>query len=197
MGWISRTFKKIKLDWAMGIQSGGADIGAFVAVATTLFLTKLAYWQFPLFIWSILGIIGLFFGIILTRNTRENITKVKYKHKKQTFKEALSEGLNFLKNIKLLVPAIMLSGVAWGIIITYLPLLLQERTNLSLSLIGLLVAVWLGIGSIASFSYGTISNYLGRKKIIILSYLALGIIGILLTIITNVQILLLMMILLT
>ncbi len=196
VGWISRTFKKIKLDWAMGIQSGGADIGAFVAVGTTLFLTELAYWQFPLFLWSILGIIGLFFGIILTRNIRETVTKLKYENKRQTFKEALSEGLNFLKNIKLLVPAIMLSGAAWGIIITYLPLFLQERTNLSLSLIGLLVAVWLGVGSIASFSYGSISNYLGRKKIIILSYLVLGIIGILLTTITDIQILFVMMVLL-
>jgi MFS family permease len=133
-------------------------------------------------------------GIIFTRNIRVTITKVKFEHKKQTFKEALIEGLNFLKNIKILVPAIMISGASWGIIITYLPLLLQERTNLSLSLIGLLVAVWLGIGSIASFSYGTISNYLGRKKIIILSYLSLGIIGILLTTITSVQILLGMMV---
>jgi len=196
VGWISRTFKKIKLDWAMGIQSGGADIGAFLAVATTLYLTELAYWQFPLFIWAILGIIGLFFGIILTKNISESITKLNYKHKKQTFKEALLEGLNFLKNIKILIPAIMISGASWGIIITYLPLLLQEKTNLSLSLIGLLVAVWLGIGSIASFSYGTMSKYLGRKNIIILSYLALGIIGIFLTIITNVQILLVMMVLL-
>jgi FSR family fosmidomycin resistance protein-like MFS transporter len=196
VGWISRTFKKIKLDWAMGIQSGGADIGAFVAVATTLYLTEITYWQFPLFLWSILGIIGLLAGIIFTRNIRVTITKVKFEYKKQTFKEALSEGLDFLKNIKILVPAIMISGASWGIIITYLPLLLQERTNLSLSLIGLLVAVWLGIGSIASFSYGTISNYLGRKKIIIFSYLSLGIIGIMLTTITSVQILLGMMVLL-
>ena len=196
VGWISRTFKKIKLDWAMGIQSGGADIGAFVAVATTLYLTELTFWQFPLFLWSMLCVIGLFFGILLTKNIRETVSKVKYEHKKQTFKQALTEGLNFLKNIKILVPAIMISGASWGIIITYLPLLLQERTNLSLSLIGLLVAVWLGVGSIASFSYGTISKYLGRKKIIIFSYLSLGIIGIFLTTITNVQIILGMMVLL-
>lgn len=187
VGWISRTFKKIKLDWAMGIQSGCADIGGFVAVATTLYITEITYWQFPLFLWSIIGIIGLFIGITLTRDIKENINDIRMETKKQTVKEALSNELILLKNIKLLAPAIMLSGAAWGIIITYLPLLLQERTDLSLSFIGILVAIWLGIGSIASFSYGKISRYLGRKKVIILSYILIGSVGIFLTFVTYVQ----------
>jgi len=32
VGWVSRTFKKDKLDWAMGIQSGFGDVGAFIAL---------------------------------------------------------------------------------------------------------------------------------------------------------------------
>jgi FSR family fosmidomycin resistance protein-like MFS transporter len=195
VGWISRTFKKVKLDWAMGIQSGCADIGGFFAVATTLFMAETTYWQLPLFIWSIFGIIGLFIGLILTHNINENIP-ISINKKKQSIKDAFKEGFMLLKNIKTLVPAIMIGGAAWGIVITYLPLLLVERTNLSLSIIGIMVAIWLGIGSIASFSYGKISMHLGRKKTIILSYLTIGIIGLLLTIITDVLILILMMILL-
>ena len=41
IGLISRIFKKHKLDWAMGIQSGLADIGAFIAISTTLFLSEI------------------------------------------------------------------------------------------------------------------------------------------------------------
>jgi len=38
VGWISKIFKKDRLDRAMGIQSGCADIGAFIALSTTLYL---------------------------------------------------------------------------------------------------------------------------------------------------------------
>ncbi|UCD13837.1 MAG: MFS transporter [Thermoplasmatales archaeon] len=196
IGWISRTFKKSKLDWAMGIQSGSADLGAFIAIATTLYLTELTYWQFPLFLWSILGIIGLLIGIMLSQNLRESLTTLKNEKKRQTFKEALGEGLRLIKNIKLLVPAFMISGAAWGITITYLPLLLNERTTLSLPAIGMLIAIWVGIGGIASFLYSTITSYLGRKNVIIFSYLTIGIMGIFLTIFTNVLVLLVIMILL-
>ncbi len=55
VGWVSRTFKKERLDWAMGIQSGSADLGVFVALLTTLYLTEIKGWQFPLYIWSLLA----------------------------------------------------------------------------------------------------------------------------------------------
>ena len=44
VGWVSRTFKNHRVDWAMGIQSGSADLGAFIALSTTLFITELAGW---------------------------------------------------------------------------------------------------------------------------------------------------------
>jgi MFS family permease len=149
-----------------------------------------------LFFWSIIGVFGLFIGIILTRDINDDISNKIINFEKQTFKEALSEGILMLKNLRLLVPAIMISGAAWGIIITYLPLLFQERTNLSLTFIGIIVAIWLGIGSFASFSYGKISQKFGRKKIIIFSYLILGFIGLLLTFITNVILIIGMMLIL-
>jgi len=34
----------------MGIQSGCADIGAFIAIATTLYLTEMKGWAFPFFL---------------------------------------------------------------------------------------------------------------------------------------------------
>ncbi len=47
IGWISRTYKKGRLDWAMGIQSGSADLGAFLAILTTLYITQLTHWTVP------------------------------------------------------------------------------------------------------------------------------------------------------
>jgi len=196
VGWISRTFKKDRLDWAMGIQSGSADFGAFVAIATTLFLAENRNWNFPLYIWAIIGIIGLLTSISLLRKVDKNLIIVKTKNKKQNLREALQETINLMKRIKLLVPAIMISGSAWGVVITYLPLLMDEKTTLSLSTIGFIVAIWIGIGSIVSFFYGKISSILGRKNVIILSYLSIGILGISLSYFTNVIIILVIMVLL-
>lgn len=194
VGWISRTFKKDRLDWAMGIQSGCADIGAFIAISTTLYITEIAGWDLTLYLWAILGILGLLIGVSLTYNINIEYLTVKERFKKQITKNSLSKSIQLLKKIKLLAPALMISGAAWGVTITFLPLLLDERTTLSLPIIGILVAVWIGIGSIASFSYGKIASIVDRKKIIYFGYLNIGLMGLLLTYFTNIFILLFIMV---
>jgi len=196
VGWISRIYKKDRLDWAMGIQSGSADLGAFLAIATTLYIAENRHWTFPLYLWAIFGIIGLLIALRLTRNIDQEYMVVKKETKKQNFKETAQEAFRLMKKIKLLLPAFMISGAAWGVMVTYLPLLLNERTTLSLPLIGLIVAVWIGIGCMSSLSYGTISSHIDRKKIILFSYLTIGIMGLFLAYFTNVILILIIMILL-
>ena len=183
-GWISRIFKKEKLDWAMGVQSGFADFGVFIAVSTTLYLTTLTSWDFPLYIWSFAAGFIVLSGIILTRNVQDENLIVKNDDKKITMRERFNESMLFMKKIKLLLPASIISGASWGVVITYLPLLLDEKTDLSLTLIGLVLAVWIGIGCISSFNYGKISEKIGRKNVMILSYITIGLTSVLLSIIT-------------
>lgn len=197
IGWVSRTFKKDRLDWAMGIQSALGDLGAFIAILTTLYIAEIKGWDFPFYLWSIIGIGILFLGSFLTRNihkeylavTNTNITK-------QTLKEATSEAWDMLKRIKSLVPAFIISGAAWGITISYLPLLLDERTTLSLSAIGIIISIWMGMGVIVCFSYGKIQSYLGRRNTLIFAYLTMGLMGFALSIFTDIAILLVIMVLL-
>jgi FSR family fosmidomycin resistance protein-like MFS transporter len=196
VGWVSRTFKKFKLDWAMGIQSGSADVGAFIAILTTLYLTEIKDFEFPLYLWAIAGSITVLLGLYITKDIDEKHLTVKILKNEKSLKDALINGLKILKKIKLLIPAFMISGSAWGVIITYLPLLLDEKTALSLTQIGIIVAIWIGIGSIASFCYGRIQNIVGRRNVIILSYLTIGITCILLSYFTNIIIIILIMILL-
>ena len=196
VGWVSRIFKRDRLDWAMGIQSGCADIGAFIAISTTLYLTEMKGWSFPLYVWAMLCVIGVLIGVFLTQHLNDECVVVKKEEKKQNIKDAFIEGFQLVKKIKLLAPAFMISGSAWGVTITYLPLLLSERTSLSLPLIGVLVAVWIGIGSIASFSYGRIASLLGRKRVILCCYLTMGVMGFFLTYFTNIIVLIGIMLLL-
>jgi len=196
VGWISRIFKKDRIDWAMGIQSGLADVGAFIAVLTTLYLAEITSWELPLYIWSIAGVVILLIGISLTSKLKDDDLVVKKISARRTIKETINESTIFLKKIKLLMPAFIISGSSWGLTVTYLPLLLVERTNLPLSIIGLIVAVWIGIGSISSICYGRICKSLGRKNVIILSYLIIGIGSLSLSFFTNVIIIILLMVLL-
>jgi len=196
VGWISRTFKKERLDWAMGIQSGSADLGVFVALLTTLYLTEIKGWQFPLYIWSLLAVLIVIIGIFITRNIDEKLLTVKKTYKKQKISEKIQDSVLLLKKIKLLIPAFAISGSAWGIIVTYLPLFLDEKTSLSLQFIGFVAAVWIGIGCITSFSYSRIKSHLGRKNVIIMSYFVIGVACLFLSVTVNVFIILLIMVLL-
>ena len=196
VGWISRTYKKDRLDWAMGIQSGAADLGVFIAVATTLFITEYTHWTVPLYIWAVVGILGLLVCLVLTYHLNKDLIIVPKEPTKHTFKETASDALQRIHKIKLLVPAFIISGAAWGVIITYLPLLLNARTTLSLPVIGLLVAVWTGVGSVTSLSYGKIRSHANRKKILVFAYGIIGIFCLVLTSFTHIVILLATMILL-
>jgi len=139
---------------------------------------------------------GILIGTFISRNLDGSITSVQHKNKKQTIREEIDDAYLLLKNIKILIPAFVISGAAWGTTITYLPLLLQEKTILSLPLIGLLVAFWIGIGSIVSFFYGKISKYLGRKNALIFSYVTIGIMDVAIAFTDSVNIFIFILILL-
>ncbi|MBN1860351.1 MAG: MFS transporter, partial [Candidatus Thermoplasmatota archaeon] len=194
IGWISRTFKKGRLDWAMGIQSGLSDFGAFLAILTTLYITQLTHWTIPLYAWACLCLIGLLISFILTKQLQRELVIVPKEPKKHSLHEMATDALKRIKAMRLLVPAFIISGASWGIIMTYFPLLLAERTTLSLPIIGFLVALWAGIGSITSLSYGKIRSYIRRKKLLVTSYLAMGVLSISLVIFTNLVLLIIVMI---
>lgn len=197
IGWISKIFKKERLDWAMGLQSALGDFGAFFGILTTAYIVELKDWSYPFYLWSIIGVICLIIGLTLTRNIKEDlIANNKNKTKKSTLKQSYLQEKEILKKIKFLLPGLVISGSAWGIVVSYLPLLLDEKTTLSLSMIGVMISVWIGIGTIVCFMYSRITAKLGRKNVIILSYIGLGLMALSLTIVTDIIILILIMVLL-
>jgi MFS transporter, FSR family, fosmidomycin resistance protein len=197
VGWISKIFKKERLDWAMGMQSALGDFGAFIAILTTAFIVEITDWAFPFYIWAVLGTLCLFLGLFLTRNIDEKyLINMKSNPEKLNTKEMLFINRDMLKKIKLFLPGAIISGSSWGIIVSYLPLLLDERTMLSLAEIGGVISIWLGVGTIICILYGKIISFLGRKNVIILSYLTMGLMGFALMIFTNIIVIMGIMVLL-
>ncbi len=195
VGWISKIYKKERIDWAMGIQSALGDFGAFVAILTTAFIVEIKGWSYPFYIWVIIGVFCLITGLSLTYNIKEKYL-VNMKNVNTKPKNSLAQEWDLLKKIKLFIPGAIISGSTWGIVVSYLPLLLVERTTFSLSIIGVIISIWIGVGTISCIFYGKIISFLGRKNVIILSYTLIGFMGLSLTIFTNIIILIIIMILL-
>ena len=196
IGWISRTYKKGRLDWAMGVQSGSADLGAFLAILTTLSITQLTHWSVPLYGWAAICILGLIVSFALTNRLKKEFVIVPKEQTRHSIQEMVTDAFKRMKAIQLLIPAFMISGASWGVIITYFPLLLTERTSLSLPVIGFLVALWAGTGSITSLCYGKIRSYIHRKKLLIIAYITIGILSLSLAVFTHIFILIAVMVLL-
>jgi MFS family permease len=180
----------------MGIQSGFSDLGTFLALLTTLSISQLTHWTVPLYIWACIGVLGFLTSALLSRHLNRDLVIVHKNMKKSTPRELAADAFNRIHGIRLLLPAFIISGASWNIIMTFFPLLLSERTLLSLPVIGSLVALWAGIGSIVSLSYGRIRSYINRKKIMILSYGILGALNIILIVFTQLILLIIIMILL-
>ena len=197
IAWISKVFKKDRLDWAMGIQSALGDFGAFIAILTTPFIVEFKDWTYPFYVWAIMSVFCLLIFIYLTRNIIDKNTQgIKEKIKKKSIQVYLKEDWKDVKKTTLFLPGYIISGLAWSIIISYLPLLLDERTDLSLPFIGVIVSLWVGIGVIVCIFYGKIINRFGRKNVIILSYITIGFMGVFLSIFTNVLIIIIIIVLL-
>ena len=186
IGWISRTFKHDRLDWAMGMQSGFGDLGAFIAVFTTLYIADITEWSVPLYLWAIVGIAGMLFGMFLTSNLSDKYTNsVKSLASSFSLKESISDAFVVFGRIKRFILAFITSGASWGVTITFLPLLLAEKTTLPLATIGIIVAMWIGFGTIVSFCYGKIKVLIGRMWVLIIAYLLLGVCSFLLVFFTS------------
>jgi MFS transporter, FSR family, fosmidomycin resistance protein len=181
VGLISRIFKKENVDSAMGIQSGSGDLGAFLALLTTLYIAELNGWTYPFYLWSTVGIVILFIGMFLTYHLDESFFRyVHHARQKQTISEAFHEWSTMMKKMKTFVPLFIVSGAVWGVTVSYLPLYLNATTTLSLPIIGLIVSCWIGAGTIISFFYGRIQRYIGRRKLLTLTYLFTGLSSIIL-----------------
>ncbi|KYK25788.1 hypothetical protein AYK20_09220 [Thermoplasmatales archaeon SG8-52-1] len=181
----------------MGVQSAFGDFGAFIGILTTAFIVELKGWSFPFYIWAIAGVLCLFSGLYITRNTDEKyLENTKNRVEKENIKKLINKEWELLKKIKLFLPGSIVSGTSWGIVVSYLPLLLVEKTTLSLSLIGIIISIWIGVGTIICILYGKIISFLSRKTIVILSYLTMGIAAYLLTTITDIFLIIIIMIIL-
>ena len=194
---ISRVFKKDRIDRAMGIQSASGNFGSFLAIGTTLAIASTLGWTIPLYLWSLVGVIVVFNGFFLMRSApKEYLYCTTSQSSKQTVREAFVEWRSIISRLIVLIPLFAVSITTYSLILSYLPLFLDEKTVLSLTTIGMLMGLWIGVGVLTSLFYERIQSLVKRKTLLVYTYLIIGFMGFILTITSSVVIVIVVIILL-
>ncbi len=163
ISWISSTFTGRKLDRAMGIQSAFGDIGVLAAFVSTGFLAQYYGWRTPLLLWGVINLAAVGAGLTISRGTDEQPA--------EQADEGRVSWLETIGKLRAFIPIIILGGMAWGVTLGYAPSLFNHKLGISMSGTGIVLSCWMAAGTIASFSYGRISDLLGRHMTITIAYI--------------------------
>ena len=145
---IFRTMEKRSA--SLGVQSAFGDASLAFAMVSTGFTAESFGWQAPFFAWGSGACAGVLFFILLTRPMHRSTTlNASEPSKHTTTKRFLI--LQFIGGFLQCIYAVF-SG--------FMALFLNVNLGLSAGLSALVVALWLGIGVIASFNAGRIIEIL-------------------------------------
>ena len=165
IAWISksRSVSGKELDDAMGIQSGSGNVGVVLAYLTVGFMAQRWTWKTPLFAWSLLWFVLGGMGMLALRGVSSRMGDDR--------KEALSARtwVRTLGEIRRYIPGFFFGGMGWAVTVYYAPSLLNHRFQIPMGRTGLFLALWIGLGTLTGYSYGSLSRRFGRKRIFLLS----------------------------
>jgi MFS family permease len=163
IAWISksRAGSGRELDDAMGIQSGSGNFGVVLGYLTVGYLAQARGWRFPLFVWAAAGLALVAAGIVILRG-------VSSRGEARPSLNAAS-WLRSLAGIKRFIPGLIYGGVGWAVVIYYAPSLLNHRFEIPMGRTGLVLALWIGLGTLTGYGYGIWSRRFGRKRVYLTS----------------------------
>jgi FSR family fosmidomycin resistance protein-like MFS transporter len=168
ISWITREDSGPYLDTALGIQSGTGNLGVIIALGTSGFLGEMFGWQTPCLIWAGMNLLGVALGLMFTgrpdRPTVERTPTVRTTTRSTMLK------------IGMLTVPIATGGALYQVTSYYGPLNLTAMHDWTAGSADLIFAVWIGIGTLTSYYFGSISARYGRQRILKVGYLvsALG-----------------------
>ncbi|MBM3293738.1 MAG: MFS transporter, partial [Candidatus Aminicenantes bacterium] len=164
IAWISksRSGSGKELDDAMGIQSGSGNVGVMLAYLTVGFLAQRWTWKTPLFAWSL-------FGLVLGGLGLRALSGVSSKDGGRKERLGLRPWLETLGTIRRYVPGLFFGGMGWWVTVYYAPSLLNHRFEIPMGRTGLVLALWIGLGTITGYGYGALSRRFGRKNVFLSS----------------------------
>ncbi len=161
--WISRAFRGSYLDTALGVQSGVGNLGVIIALGTSGYLGEIYSWKVPCLIWASLNSIAVLVGLTVIKETG-----VRSSAHGDT--RPIRSGIT-LRKIGLLAVPMISGGALYQVTSLYGPLNLTENPGWTPGSADFVFALWIGIGTITSYSYGSICARFDRRSILKIAYL--------------------------
>ncbi|OGD30354.1 MAG: hypothetical protein A2Y56_09075 [Candidatus Aminicenantes bacterium RBG_13_63_10] len=158
---VSRAYPCGDIDRAMGVQSGSGNLGVFLAFLTSGFLTQALGWRAPLLAWAGLGVLLGALSYLAVRRLPRGEVSLK--------QPRASTWLETAALIKDFIPGFVYGGAGWGVTIYFAPSLFHHKFGLTLGQTGIILALWIGLGTVVTYGFGRLSRSLGRRNLSLLS----------------------------
>lgn len=169
IAWIGREFGGDALDRSMGFQSAFGDSGVILGMASGAVLGVALGWQSPFIVWGAINLFAAALGLWLVRS-RPRLASVPSGTSRADY-------LGMLKDVRLWIFPLLLSGAAFNIFSNFGPPLLHEKFGLARDTSGVAIALWILAGTIATFFFGKLSRRFGRFRSLAVSYAFVGVAG--------------------
>ncbi len=161
--WITREFSGDYLETALGVQSGVGNFGVIVALATSGFLGDLFTWKAPCILWAGLNTAAVLLGVFVVE---ESTITTRIEKARPTIAPRAT-----LRKMLYLVLPIATGGALYQVTSYFGPINLTRSTAWNAGTADLVFAVWIGIGTITSYSFGRLSSRYGKLTLLRLGYL--------------------------
>ncbi len=158
---VSKTHPDRGLDFAMGIQSGSGNLGVFTAFISAGYLAQSFGWRTPLYVCAVASILFGTASFLAVRNISLK--------RESPLRPGLSSWIDALKDIKIYIPGFVFGGACWGTTVYYAPSLFNHKFEVPIGNTGVFLALWIGIGTVATYFFGYLSKRAGREKLSLLS----------------------------
>lgn len=155
--WVSRSHPSQGIDLAMGIQSGSGNFGVFLAFISTGYLAQNFGWPVPLRLWSA-ACFGLgLASFLLVRKVSfpsGDLGSLTWSSWRQT-----------LSRVKVYVIGFIFGGACWSTTVYFAPSLLHHKFHIPMGRTGVFMAFWIGLGTVMTYLFGSLSRALGRPRV--------------------------------
>lgn len=162
--WITREYEGPYLETALGVQSGVGNFGVIIALGTSGFLGDLFSWRAPCVLWAFLNLSAVLLGVFMVEDEKIK-TKVVRPEKN------IRSGDTLGRMLFLAVP-IVTGGALYQVTSYFGPINLTRTGEWSAGGADLIFAIWIGVGTLTSYFFGTLSTRFGKYRLLKLGYLA-------------------------
>jgi predicted MFS family arabinose efflux permease len=164
ISWITKEYAGEYLDTALGVQSGVGNLGVIIALGSSGFLGELLTWKAPCLLWAGLNFAAVIMGILLIRGEKPPAA--------QEPRRVVQSPVSTASKMAILIIPIIAGGALYQITTYFGPIKLTKVHDWTAGNADLVFAVWIAVGTLTSYYFGTISARLGKKLLLALGYLA-------------------------